>query len=156
MLTRLYIEALLADPEAADEVWEAWNSGELCDFVAEGHFQHLGVFTYSDEDNIRSAKWGDPIPNKEKRRRKNHFMEIQQSASLMKNQNYVGKRLKVLVDGIAEETDLLLQGRSEYQGPEVDGLVYINEGEGRPGTFHTVEVTDAHPYDLVGKIVEEL
>ena len=48
---------------------------------------------------------------------------------------------------------MLLQGRGEYQGPDVDGLIYINEGEDRHGTFHTVEISAAYEYDLVGRIV---
>ncbi len=125
----------------------------LAQFVEEGHFHHVGVFTYSHEDNIRSAKWGDPVPNTLKRERKQRLLEIQHAISHHRNEALVGKTLKVLVDGVSTETDLLLQGRSEYQGPEVDGLVYINEGEARPGQFHTVEITDAHPYDLIGRIV---
>ena len=65
----------------------------------------------------------------------------------------MGKQFKVLVDDISEESDLLLQGRSEFQGPDVDGLVYINDGEARPGSFHSVEISEAYEYDLVGRIV---
>ena len=61
--------------------------------------------------------------------------------------------MKVLVDGVSAESELLLQGRSEYQGPEVDGLVYINEGNTRPRTFHTVDISKAYEYDLIGRIV---
>ena len=61
--------------------------------------------------------------------------------------------MKVLVDGVSAESDLLLQGRSEYQGPEVDGLVYINDGTAHPGTFHNVEISKAYEYDLIGRIV---
>ena len=126
---------------------------ELCQFVEEGHFHHVGVFTYSHEDNIRSAKWGDPIPNAVKRKRKQKLLEIQQKVSLEKNQSYVGKTLKVLIDGLSYETDLLIQGRSQYQGPEVDGLIYVNEGKAYAGTFCDIEITEAHPYDLVGRVV---
>jgi len=127
---------------------------ELLEFVQEGHFQHVGVFTYSHEDNIRSAKWGDPVPNTVKRQRRKQLMAAQQAISLQHNQRRVGQPVRVLVDGYSEETDLLLQGRAEFQGPEVDGVVYINEGNARPGSFHHVEITDAHAYDLVGRIVE--
>jgi ribosomal protein S12 methylthiotransferase len=65
----------------------------------------------------------------------------------------VGSRLRVLVEGPSEETDLLLQGRAEHQAPGIDGVVLINEGEAVPGSFATVEVLEAHPYDLVGRIV---
>ena len=129
------------------------NFEEMLEFVSEGHFQHVGVFSYSHEDNIRSAKWGDPVPNALKNERRNRLMEAQQKVSSHRNKNYIGKKMKVLLDGISEESDLLLQGRSEFQGPDVDGLVYINEGTARPGTFHNVEITEAHAYDLIGRIV---
>ena len=129
------------------------NFEELLEFVSTGHFQHVGVFSYSHEDNIRSAKWGDPIPNALKHERRNKLMEAQQQVSCQRNKDYIGKKMKVLVDGISEESELLLQGRSEFQGPEVDGLVYINEGTARPGTFQNVEITEAHTYDLIGRIV---
>ena len=126
---------------------------ELLEFVSAGHFQHVGVFLYSHEDNIRSAKWGDPVPNALKHERRNQLMEAQQKVSIQKNESWIGEKMKVLVDGVSAESDLLLQGRSEYQGPEVDGLVYINEGTARPGTFHTVEISKAYEYDLIGRIV---
>lgn len=126
---------------------------ELLEFVSEGHFLHVGVFSYSHEDNIRSAKLGDPVPNSLKQERRKQLMEAQQKISSGRNKSWIGKQLKVLVDGLSEESDLLLQGRSEFQGPDVDGLIYINEGEARPGTFHTVEISAAYEYDLVGRIV---
>jgi len=134
-----------------NETEEAFN--ELLEFISEGHFQHVGIFTYSHEDNIRSAKYGDPIPNTVKRERKKQLMEVQQNISLQKNKEYIGKKIKVLVNGISEETDLLLQSRSEFQGPDVDGIVYINEGYADPGNFYNVEITEAYQYDLIGKIV---
>ena len=108
---------------------------------------------YSHENNIRSAKFGDSIPNTLKRKRKNQLLEAQQKISLEKNKNYIGKNIKVLVNGISEETDLLLESRSEFQGPEVDGIVYINEGKALPGKFYNVEITEAYQYDLIGRIV---
>ena len=60
-----------------------------------------------------------------------------------------------LVEGYAGETDLLLQGRAAFQGPEVDGVIYINEGVATAGDFHAVEITESHDYDLVGRIVSQ-
>ena len=127
----------------------------LADFVAEGWFDHVGVFAYSHEDNIKSAKLGDPVPNAEKRRRRQVLLEAQQVVSAGKNAGRVGRVLPVLVEGVSEETGLLLQGRAAFQGPEVDGVVYVNEGQAVPGAFHRVEITEAHAYDLVGRIVPE-
>ena len=127
---------------------------ELLGFVEQARFHHVGVFPYSHEDNIRSSKWGDPVPNRVKHERRKQLMALQQRISQENLEQYVGQTIRVLVDGYSEETDLLLQGRAAFQGPEVDGLVYINDGIARPGTFHDVEITEAHPYDLVGAIPE--
>ena len=126
---------------------------QLFDFIGESWFDHVGVFTYSEEDNISARKFGDPVTPKEKHARRAALLEAQQIVSAKKNAERVGKTLDVLVEGASEETDLLLQGRASFQGPEVDGIVLINEGEATPGAFHRVEITDTHVYDLVGRII---
>ncbi|MBT3227324.1 MAG: 30S ribosomal protein S12 methylthiotransferase RimO [Deltaproteobacteria bacterium] len=125
---------------------------QLLRFVEKGYFSHLGVFTYSEEDNIRSRKMGDPISEEEKVLRRDQLMQAQQKISLKKNQAMIGQKQKVLIEGAYEQTDLLLQGRNQYQGADVDGLVLINEGSGEPGDFHLVDIIEAHPYDLIGRI----
>jgi len=61
--------------------------------------------------------------------------------------------MEVLVDGVSEETDLLLESRHEGQAPDIDGVVYLNEGNAEPGDIVKAEITDASAYDLVGRIV---
>ena len=75
------------------------------------------------------------------------------NAAEQKNKARVGKTFPVLVDGPSRETDLLLEGRAYFQAPEIDGVVYITDGEAKPGSFVDVEITEAHPYDLVGRAV---
>jgi ribosomal protein S12 methylthiotransferase len=65
----------------------------------------------------------------------------------------VGERIEVLVEGAHPETELLLQGRTAGQAPEIDGSVMINDGMAYPGSFVTCEITEAHAYDLVARIV---
>ncbi|MDH4225086.1 MAG: 30S ribosomal protein S12 methylthiotransferase RimO [Deltaproteobacteria bacterium] len=127
----------------------------LLSFVEEGWFDHVGVFPYSHEDNIVSARLGDPVPAKTKGSRRDQLMAAQQNISAGKNRERVGQTLEVLVEGLSPETDLLLQGRAAFQGPEVDGVVYINEGQARAGEFHRVTITEAHPYDLIGAIADQ-
>jgi ribosomal protein S12 methylthiotransferase len=126
---------------------------ELLEFVEQGYFQHAGVFEYSFEDNIAAAKYGDPVPDTVKKGRRQILLEAQQKISAKKNQSQVGQIQKVLVEGLSEDTDLLLQGRNKYQGIEVDGVVLINDGQANSGEFVEVEITESHPYDLVGKII---
>jgi len=126
----------------------------LREFVNEGWFDHVGVFAYSHEDNIKAARFGDPVPARTKRRRRQALLAAQQAVSERRNAARVGQVIPVLVEGYAAETELLLQGRAPFQGPEVDGVIYINEGVAAAGAFHAVEITEAHVYDLVGRIVE--
>jgi ribosomal protein S12 methylthiotransferase len=126
---------------------------ELLEFVQQGYFQHAGVFEYSFEDNIAAAKYGDPVPATVKKERRQMLLEAQQIVSTKKNQSQVGQIQKVLVEGLSEETDLLLQGRNKYQGIEVDGVVLINDGQANSGEFVNVKITESHPYDLIGKII---
>jgi ribosomal protein S12 methylthiotransferase len=123
-------------------------------FVAEGWFDHVGVFAYSHEDNIKSSKFGDPIPSRVKRLRRRTLLGVQQRVAAKRNVERIGQILPVLVEGPSAETELLLQGRAAFQGPEVDGMVLINEGTAVVGGFNRVEITEAHAYDLVGRIAD--
>ncbi|HUJ74291.1 MAG TPA: 30S ribosomal protein S12 methylthiotransferase RimO [bacterium] len=126
----------------------------LLAFVQEGWFDHVGVFAYSHEDNIKSAKLGDPVPARVKRLRRKALLAAQQKVAVRRNRARVGQVLPVLVEGPHAETPLLLQGRAAFQGPEVDGVVLINAGQASVGAFQQVRITEARAYDLVGEVVE--
>ncbi len=126
---------------------------ELEDFTRQGYIDHLGVFTYSSEEGTKSAMMPDELPQEVKDVRRERIMALQQDVSRRRLKSLVGKKLRVLVEGFHPETDLLLKGRSEFQAPEVDGVVIINEGQAPFGTFSQVEITDTMEYDLVGRIV---
>ena len=63
----------------------------------------------------------------------------------------------MLLEGASEETDLLLEGRTAMHAPEIDGKVFVNDFrdglEAAPGEFYRCEITEAHDYDLVARIV---
>jgi ribosomal protein S12 methylthiotransferase len=80
-------------------------------------------------------------------------MAIQKRINREQNRKLIGKQLEVLVMGASEESEHLLVGRHEGQAPDIDGQVYINDGLAYPGEIVTVEVTEAHDYDLVAKVV---
>ena len=131
---------------------------DLEKFVAEGHFESVGVFTYSPEEGTAAFGMEGQVPEKEKRARRDRVMLAQQKVRVARNQEYVGKRLEVLVEGPHEETDMLLSGRTRFQAPEVDGEVLINdvaEGIGAVEAGHVgeVEITEISGYDLVGTLV---
>ncbi len=125
----------------------------LLGFCAEAQLDHLGVFTYSNEEGTAAFVPEEEISEEVKVLRRDKLMRQQSRISLERNRARVGSKLKVLVEGPSEETDLLLQGRAEHQAPGIDGVVLINEGEAALGSFAAVEILEAHPYDLVGRIV---
>ncbi len=126
---------------------------QLLDCLERWQLDHVGVFPYEDEDGSTAAGFADKVEHEEKQRRYQQVMEVQAEISKDKLQQYVGREEAVLVEGLSSETDLLLEGRTRYQAPDVDGCVYINEGTANPGDIVTVHITEAHIYDLVGGII---
>ncbi len=127
---------------------------ELKEFVEEMCFEHLGCFIYSQEEGTVAGRMPNQVPEEVKARRQAEIMELQKELSRENMQKFVGQTLPVLVKGLSEESELLAEGRLSIQAPEVDGVVYINEGDFKPGSIQMVRITEAHDYDLVGKIVD--
>ncbi len=117
-------------------------------FVREHAFEHLGVFTWSPEEGTPAAGFPGRVPKEIARERQDKIMAAQAKVSLAKNRSLVGKRVRVLVDGLE---DLTLLGRTEGQAPEIDGVVYLSGIEAAPGEFVEAVITDAREYDIVGE-----
>jgi ribosomal protein S12 methylthiotransferase len=130
---------------------------ELCEFVQSAQFDWLGVFSYSDEDGSAAYHLADKVPGREIERRRRKLMQIQRQISKKNKRKLVGQKVDVLALGTSEETDLLWEGRSQMHAPEIDGKLFINDfgdhEELVPGTFYRCEITEAHDYDLVARIL---
>lgn len=126
---------------------------QLLEFIEEQRFDRVGCFQYSPEDNTPGGKMDGQIDAETKQRRHDELMALQIEISRDKHRAFIGRTVPVLVEGLSEETELLLQGRMSQQAPEIDGVVLINDGTAKPGEIVNVKITDAHDYDLVGEIV---
>jgi len=126
---------------------------QLKAFMKKYRFDHLGVFAYSNEERSAAYKLNRQVAEEVKRQRLEKVMALQAEISSQLNNAMIGRTVRVLVEGISRETDLLLEGRTSRQAAEIDGCVYINKGNCAPGDFVNVKITEAHPYDLVGEIV---
>jgi ribosomal protein S12 methylthiotransferase len=126
---------------------------DLKALVEELEFEHLGCFTYSQEEGTVAGRMPDQIDDTIKERRQDEIMSLQKQISRRKLQRFVGQRIPVLVSGPSEESELVWQGRMSVQAPEVDGLVYLNDGPVRAGQIQEVEITDSYDYDLVGRVI---
>lgn len=134
--------------------------GELMQFVKDVEFDRLGVFTYSDEEGTHGFELDQKVPATTMRSRRARLMREQAKISKRKNKALIGQRFRAMLEGISEESDLLLQARLESQAPEVDGHVLINdvpEGfTGQAGAMVEIEIEEAHDYDLVARITQAL
>jgi len=134
--------------------------GELLQFVKDVEFDRLGVFTYSDEEGTHGFDLDQKVPATTMRSRRTRLMREQAKISKRKNKALIGRRFRAMLEGVSEESDLLLQARLESQAPEVDGHVLINdipEGfTGQAGSMIEIEIEEAHDYDLVARITQSL
>jgi ribosomal protein S12 methylthiotransferase len=130
---------------------------ELVQFVRDVEFDRVGVFTYSDEEGTHGFGLDGKVPVKTMRSRRAKLMREQKQISKRKNRALVGREFRALLEGVSEESELLLQARLASQAPEVDGHVLINDlpedFAARPGDFVKIEISEAHEYDLVGRVI---
>ncbi|MGX9726867.1 MAG: 30S ribosomal protein S12 methylthiotransferase RimO [Candidatus Electronema sp. VV] len=126
---------------------------ELLDCLQSWQLDHVGVFPYEDEEGAPAADFQPKVPEELKQERFARVMELQAAISQQRLRRLVGREEEVLVEGVSQETELLLEGRTRFQAPEIDGCVYINEGEASPGDIVRVRIAEAHIYDLVGGII---
>jgi ribosomal protein S12 methylthiotransferase len=125
----------------------------LRNFVEKWKFDHLGCFIYSDEKECVANKLPGKVSPDTAMARKDEIMKLQARISRTKKSDMVGRVEQVLVEGVSPETELLLVGRTRYQAPEVDGVVYLNKGTADYGEIVPLKITGSHVYDLVGEII---
>ena len=131
---------------------------ELLAFVEAARIDWLGVFSYSDEEGAGAFALDEKVPKRTIEARRRKLMKLQQTISKRARKAWIGRELDILVEGESEETDLLWQGRSLDQAPEIDGKVLINDFGPHealvPGTFYRAQITESHDYDVVARILE--
>jgi ribosomal protein S12 methylthiotransferase len=131
---------------------------ELLAFVQAAQIDWLGVFSYSDEEGAGAFSLDQKVPKRTIESRRKRLMKLQQKISTKARKQWIGRELDILVEGESEETELLWQGRSLDQAPEIDGKVLINDFGPHeslvPGTFYRAEITESHDYDVVARIIE--
>ena len=131
---------------------------ELCVFITAARIDWLGVFSYSDEEGAGAFTLDEKVPKRTIESRRRKLMKLQQKISKQARKQWIGRELDILVEGESEETDLLWQGRSLDQAPEIDGKVLINDfgphDQLVPGSFYRAQITESHDYDVVARIIE--
>jgi ribosomal protein S12 methylthiotransferase len=130
---------------------------QLCEFVREAEFDWMGTFGYSDEEGAQAFGLDAKLPAREIEQRRKHLMQIQRRISKKRKKALVGQEFDLLLEGVSEESELLLEGRTSMHAPEIDGKVFVNDVpdglQPVPGEFYRCRITESHDYDLVAKII---
>ena len=126
---------------------------DLLAFVREQRLDNVGIFKYSREEASYSAKLDGHVSEEVKEERFQRLAQAQHES--LNNKKYIGRRLKVLIDGYHPDTRDLLVGRFYGQCPEMDGQVIITDWRAvkQIGDFYEVEITDTVGYDLIGRVL---
>jgi ribosomal protein S12 methylthiotransferase len=127
---------------------------ELLAFITAVGFDHVGVFTYSHEEDTSAFDLVDDVPAAEKTRRQKRVMALQKRLVAKRQKAKVGTRVRMVVDGPSPEHDWVFTGRLPGQAPEIDPQVYLTEADPAtlsPGQFLEVEIVGAEGYDLVAR-----
>lgn len=127
---------------------------ELCDFVRWARFERMGVFRYSDEETCASHEQDKKVSALVASNRARKLMALQRAIAREENQRMIGREIEVLVEGPSEEHELVMQGRHAGQAPDIDGHVYLSEGEVSVGAIVRARVVQASDYDLVADVID--
>ena len=132
------------------------DADELCGFIGDHAFDHVGVFTYSHEDGTSAFALDDDVPARAKAGRRSRVMGLQKKLVQKRQRGRVGERVRVMIDGPSPDHDLVVKARLSTQAPDIDASVFLTECDPsafRPGDFAEVEIVGSREYDLIGRPV---
>ena len=124
-------------------------------FICEMQFDHVGIFTYSDEEGTTAFDYPNRVPEEVKEERKKILMEFQKEIVLRKNQEKVGQIESVLVEGFDAQENYIMTGRLASQAPDIDGQVILEKCEAEPGEIIPMRIIATADYDLVAEPVSQ-
>ncbi|MCX7917582.1 MAG: 30S ribosomal protein S12 methylthiotransferase RimO [bacterium] len=116
----------------------------LC-FIEKMKIERVGFFKYSREKGTPSYNFPNQIDEKEKERRLNILIRKQKEISREKLKKYIGKKVKILIEDKNKKFSI---GRTEYDAPEIDGVVYIKNKDLKIGEFYELKITRSNEYNL--------
>ncbi len=139
---------IVGHPGETDE-----SFAKLCDFITSAKLDHVGAFPFSTEEGTTAAMLPNRVPDEVKLERQAELMELQRQVSRAKNEARVGQTMEILVEGVSDESEYLMQGRWYGQAPEIDGSVYLSNCEAQIGDLVQATVTDGSDYDLAAEVI---
>jgi len=130
------------------------DAAELCGFIGDHAFDHVGVFTYSHEEGTSAYRLDDDVPARAKRARRSRVMGLQKKLVHKRQRRRIGERARVMIDGPSPDHELVVKARLSTQAPDIDASVFLTECDPsmyRPGDFAEVEIVGSREYDLIAR-----
>ena len=130
---------------------------ELCRFVARQSFDHVGVFPYSHEEGTSAFNLIDDVPAARKAARRRRVMSLQRRLVRRQLRGRIGERVRLIVDGLSAEHELVVRGRLPTQAPDIDAGVYLTECDPtvhQGGDLIDAEIVGSRGYDLIARPVD--
>src|SRR3954466_288137 len=127
---------------------------ELCGFITDHAFDHVGVFTYSHEEGTSAFALEDDVPARTKAARRSRVMRLQKKLVQKRQRARLGERVRVIIDGPSPDHDLVIKARLATQAPDIDASVFLTECDPsafRAGDFVDVEIVGSRDYDLIAR-----
>ena len=125
---------------------------ELISFVREIEFDHVGVFTYSHEENTTAYNLQNSVPEEIKTERRNKLMHLQQDIVQRRLKSRVGEQVQLIIDGTEKDQHLVVKARLQSQAPEIDSAVYLTDcdpSKFKAGDFIQAKIIGTKGYDLL-------
>jgi ribosomal protein S12 methylthiotransferase len=123
---------------------------ELLDFLEEAKLDRVGCFAYSPVEGAKANEIANPVPEEIKQERLERFMQVQERISAERLKRFLGREIQVLVDSVDDEGAI---ARSSADAPEIDGLVFIEDGQKlHVGEFASVIIDDTSDHDLFASL----
>ena len=132
------------------------DAEDLCGFIGDHAFDHVGVFTYSHEEGTSAYQLDDDVPARAKTARRSRVMGLQKRLIQKRQRARIGERVWVMIDGPSPDHDLVVRARLSTQAPDIDASVFLTECDPsafRPGDLAEVDIVGAREYDLIGRPV---
>ena len=129
---------------------------ELCGFITDHAFDHVGVFTYSHEEGTSAFALDDDVPARTKAARRARVMSLQKKLVQKRQRARLGERVRVIIDGPSPDHELVVKARLATQAPDIDASVFLTECDPsafRAGDFAEVEIVGSRQYDLIARPV---
>jgi ribosomal protein S12 methylthiotransferase len=130
------------------------DAAELCGFIGDHAFDHVGVFTYSHEEGTSAYQLDDDVPARAKSARRSRVMGLQKKLVRKRQRTRIGERARVMIDGPSPDHELVVKARLSTQAPDIDASVFLTDCDPSlygPGDFAEVEIVGSREYDLIAR-----